>query len=133
NWFQDTVTTLNQVIQQLEPSTTYEVKVAGRVGDSFVSEPSEVKEFTTYSPRNYACGDADMPFRSQTYQPLAQAQAGMYFQIGQFSMQVTEITPVGATGHYQGKGLVPIAFLAGAKAKVTFDDILVDDKYMVRE
>lgn len=131
-WFEDTVSSFSQFIYQLEPSTTYEVKVAGIAG-SFTSAFTEVETFTTNPPRNYACGDQDLPFRPQTYTPLENALVGMVFQIGQFDMSVTEIYPTGGLGHYSGKGLIPVAFLGGAKAKVRFDDILVDDQYLVRE
>lgn len=131
-WFKDTVQTLQHFIYQLEASTTYEVKVSGIVG-TFVSPPSNTAEFTTFDTRIYACGEQDMPYLLPNYQPLALAEPDMIFNIGQFSMKITEITPTGTAGHFSGKGLIPIQFLAGAKAKVSFDDILVDDQFNVRD
>jgi len=131
-WFNDTVTNFNHFIYQLEASTTYEVEVSGIVSD-FISEPSNRVDFTTMDPREYACGEQDLPYLLPNYNPLPTAEAGMHFQIGQFDMQVSEISPTGSTGHYSGKGLIPVAFLGGAQAKVRFDDILVDDQFVVRE
>lgn len=132
NWINDSVSGFSLDIFQLEPATTYEVYVSGVVG-SFVSDPSETVEFTTSEARVYACGESDMPYLPANYTPLAEAEAGMHFQIGQFSMLVTEVSSVSGAGHYKGKGLISVAFLGGAYAKVTFDDILVDDQYNVRE
>jgi hypothetical protein len=132
-WFEDTVPTFNHFIYQLEPSTTYEVNVRGMVGPTYSSDRSNTVEFTTSDPRVYGCGEADLPFLAQTYTPLENALAGMQFEIGQFTMRVTEIQAKGAPGHYEGKGVIPIAFLGGAKAKVRFDDILVDNQFVVRE
>jgi RES domain-containing protein len=132
-WFEDTVPTFNHFIYQLEPSTTYEVNVRGMVGPTYSSDRSNTVEFTTSDPRVYGCGEADLPFLAQTYTPLENALAGMQFEMGQFTMRVTEIQAKGAPGHYEGKGVIPIAFLGGAKAKVRFDDILVDNQFVVRE
>lgn len=132
SWFDDTVQALQHFIYQLEPNTTYEVKVSGIV-NSFISTPSNTAEFTTFETRVYACGEQDMPYLPVNYQPLASANPDMIFNIGQFSMKITEINPTGIAGHYAGKGLIPIQFLAGAKAKVSFDDILVDDQFNVRD
>src|SRR5690554_740196 len=132
SWFQDTVTVLSKDIFQLEPSTTYECKVYGRVG-SFTSEPTDVIEFTTSAPRVYACGDQDLPYRSPNYVPLEHAEAGMKVEIGQFMMQLDQVYASGGSGRYSGKGTVPIDFLMGAQAKVTFEDILIDNQFIVRE
>lgn len=131
-WFADTVIDTLDFIYQLEPSTTYEIKVSGIVGNT-ISDPTPVKTFTTQDPRQYACGDSDMPFMPFNWQPLENAQAGIQVQIGQFMLHTTELQAVGGIGHYSGKGTIPIPFLMGAKAKVTFDDILIDTEYMVRD
>ena len=131
-WFNDTVFGSNHDIFQLEANTTYQVKVSGIIGN-FTSEPTDIVEFTTASPRVYSCGEQDMPFLPSNYNPLLEAQVGMSFQIGQFKLKVTEISPFGALGHYSGKGSIPVAFLGGARTKVRFDDILVDDQFNVRQ
>ncbi|MGB1647404.1 MAG: fibronectin type III domain-containing protein, partial [Crocinitomicaceae bacterium] len=133
-WVEDDIVnnTFNYKIFQLEPNTTYEVFVQGKAG-TFLSEPSNTAEFTTLEEREYACGESDMPYMPENYNPLIEAMIGMNFQIGQFTMMVTEIENLSTAGHFKGKGSVPIAFLGGASAKVRFDDILVDDEFRVRE
>lgn len=131
-WFADTVTNFNLFIYQLEPSTTYEVKVSGIVGTN-IGDPTPVETFTTPDPRVYACGEADLPFFPTNWSALQNAQAGIQVQIGQFLMNTTQLQSVGMLGHYSGKGTISIPFLMGAKAQVTFDDILIDTEYLVRE
>ena len=124
--------TFNYKILQLEPNTTYEVFVRGTAG-SFISDTSNIAEFTTFEERVYACGDADMPYMPEIYTPLDEAEVGMSFQIGQFTLKVTTIDKLSTPGHFKGTGLVSIPFLAGANAMVRFDNILVDDEFRVRE
>jgi hypothetical protein len=130
-WFTKTVNSSEHFIYQLEPSTTYEVKVSGVIA-GVVGDPTPVKTFTTPDPRVYNCGESDLPFMSNTYTVLENATVGTQVQIGQFIMTMTEVNEFGG-GHYAGKGTIPIPFLGGAKAKVRFDDILIDTEYMVRE
>jgi len=130
-WFSKTLTSFEHFIYQLEPSTTYEVKVSGVIA-GVVGDPTPVKTFTTPDPRVYNCGDADLPYLPSTYTPLENATVGIEVQIGQFYMKVTELVELGG-GHYSGKGTIPIAFLGGAKAKVRFDDILIDTEYRVHD
>ncbi len=130
-WFSKTVTSFEHFIYQLEPSTTYEVKVSGVIAGT-VGDPTPVKTFTTPDPRVYNCGESDLPYLPSTYTPLENATVGTQVQIGQFTMTMTEVNEFGG-GHYAGKGTIPIAFLGGAKAKVRFDDILIDTEYRVHE
>lgn len=132
SWFEDSVTGSQSDIYQLEPSTTYECRVLGLYGN-FIGDTSNTESFTTDAARIYACGDADLPYRSPNYSPLEIAEPGITVEIGQFTMKVTQITSTGTPGRYSGKGIVPIDFLMGAQAKVNFDDILIDDEFVVRE
>ena len=132
-WFVDTVIAANNdFIYQLAPNTTYQVRIAGMSG-SYVSERTDIVEFTTNSERDYQCGDQDFPARPTQFTPLENALTGIEVQIGQFYMTTTELFPTGTQGHYRGKGTIPIAFLLGARAKVRFNDILIDTEYTVRE
>ena len=131
-WFYDTVPSYNHFIYQLGAGNTYQVRVSGIAG-SFVSAPSNTVEFTTPPPIDYSCGDQQMPYRPSNYTPNENVLAGDRVQIGQFLMTVSEAIPTGTPGRYQGKGTIPIKFLADAKAKVTFDDILIDEEFVVRE
>lgn len=131
-WHHDTITSFNHFIYQLSAETTYEVRVSG-INGSFTSEPSNTAEFTTPAAVDYACGDQQLPYRPNQFDPNDHVTAGNQVQIGQFLMTVTEAIPLGSAGHYSGQGTIPIDFLAGAKAKVRFDDILIDEEYFVRE
>ncbi|MDH4472527.1 MAG: fibronectin type III domain-containing protein [Fluviicola sp.] len=131
-WLYDTVVANQLPIWRLEPEETYQVRVRGIAGD-YVSDPSEMAEFTTPPLREYACGEADLPYVPANYTPLAVAQMGDIFQIGQFELEVTHIDPLQLPGHFQGRGLIKHGFIGGAKVKVRFDDLLVDNAYMVRE
>lgn len=132
NWQRDTVFALNKFIYQLGPERTYQVKVSGIVGN-YVSSPSELVEFTTPAAINYACGDQQQPYVPQNYTPNEFITAGKEVQIGQFMMSITEAIPQGSIGHYSGKGTIPIQFLNGARAKVQFSDILIDNEFVVRQ
>lgn len=130
-WFSKTLTSFEHFIYQLEPSTTYQVRVSGVIAGS-IGSPTPIKTFTTPDPRIYNCGEADLPYLPNTFTPLENATVGIQVQIGQFTMTITELNEFGG-GHYAGKGTIPIAFLAGAKAKVRFSDILIDTEYRVHE
>lgn len=131
-WFSKTLSSFEHFIYQLEPSTTYEVKVSGVIAGT-VGDPTPVETFTTPDPRVYNCGESDVPYLPTNYTPLENATVGTQVKIGQFMMTMTEVVAIGSAGHYAGKGEIPIAFLAGAKAKVRFDDILIDTEYLVHE
>lgn len=131
-WLYDTVFANQQPLWRLEPEETYQVRVRGIAGD-YVSDPSEMAEFTTPPLREYACGEADLPYVPANYTPLASAQMGDIFQIGQFELEVTHVDPLQLPGHFQGRGLIKHGFIGGAKVKVRFDDLLVDNNYLVRE
>ncbi len=131
-WHEFTESGFQQLFYQVVPEETYQVRVSGVAGD-FVSEPTEIVEFTTPASRQYACGEVDLPYLPATYQPLVSAHMGDAFQIGQFTIEVTSITPLGTLGHYKGRGTIPHGFIGGARIKVQFDDLLVDTEYHVRE
>jgi Tuberculosis necrotizing toxin len=131
-WLPDTVSGFQFPIYRLEPERTYEVRVRGIAGN-FLSEPSAIVTFTTPPVREYVCGEADLPYLPTQYQPLISAHMGDVFQIGQFALEVTDILPLGQPGHFKGRGTIPHSFIAGARIKVKFDDLLVDNQFNVRE
>jgi len=131
-WSIDTVTALILPIYQLEPEQTYEVRVAGRSGN-YTSEKTPISEFTTPAARVYACGESDLPYMPENYQPLSNLHIGDVVQIGQFPLNVTQATPLGTPGRFSGYGEVPHDFIGGAKVKVRFDNLLIDRDYVVRE
>ncbi|GAB5425481.1 MAG: hypothetical protein Crog4KO_26280 [Crocinitomicaceae bacterium] len=132
NWHFDTLYSLNKDIYQLSPETSYEVRVSGVAG-TYVSEPTDIVEFTTPAAVDYACGDQQIPFRPLQFEENENVKAGDQVQIGQFLMTLTEATPQSGPGHYKGRGWIPVDFLGGARANVRFDEILVDKEYVVRD
>lgn len=131
-WFSDTVNDLSKAIYQLEPATTYEASVSGKLG-SFVSEPTEVRTFTTAPPRTFSCGVANFPGRATAFQPLDYADPGMKVKIGMFQLEFVSVQNTGQPGHFSGTGLIPVDFLFGAEARVKFDDLKIDKEYDVWE
>ena len=131
-WFSDTVNDLSKAIYQLEPATTYEASVAGRLG-SFVSEPTEIRTFTTAPPRTYSCGVANFPGKATAFQPLEYADPGMKVKIGMFQLEFVSVQNTGQPGHFSGTGLIPVDFLFGAEARVKFDNLKIDKEYDVWE
>jgi hypothetical protein len=132
NWWPDTVSGFQMPIYRLIPERTYEVRVTGIAGN-FMSEPSVIVTFTTPPVREYVCGEADLPYLPTQYQPLLSAHKGDVFQIGQFALEVSDILPLGQAGHYKGRGTIPHGFLGGARIRVQFSDLLVDNQFNVRE
>ncbi len=130
DWFHDTVTQLSTAIYQLEPATTYEAYVRGRLGSS-ETDPTDIREITTDSARTYACGVRDLPGRMTVFNPLMYADPGTKVQIGQFELEMVDVQPTGEAGHFAGTGLVAIDFLMGAEAKVRFNDLKIDKEYVV--
>lgn len=120
-------------IYQLEPSTQYECRVKGLIGDDYESEWSNTSVFTTQPTPDYACGNTTIPPVENTLTPLMNAISGMTFTVGQFEMMVTDIQPLDPIlkpGHYTGTGKINVAFLYDVR--VSYEDILVDDNLMVR-
>ena len=131
-WHSDTVLNPNHFIYQLGPDETYQVRVSGIIGN-VVNDPTPIEEFTTPPEVEYPCGDQQQPYRPDNYVSNENVLAGDRVQIGQFVMTISEVLSTGTLGRYEGKGEIPIDFLGGAKAKVTFDDILIDTEFFVRE
>ncbi|MCR9173521.1 MAG: fibronectin type III domain-containing protein [bacterium] len=131
-WHYDTVVALNKLIYQLSPETTYEVRVSGMAG-SFTSDPTPLATFTTPAANDYHCGDQQIPFRPNNFTPNENVQVGDQVQIGQFLMNITEAIPQYEPGRYGGQGWIPVEFLGGARANVVFENILIDNEYVVRD
>ena len=132
-WFEQPVDGFNFDINQLEEETTYEVKILGLIKGKSSDYTSSVT-FTTPAYPNYACGDGTSPVQAPNYTPLPvyNAISGIEIQQGQFQVDITSIEANGnGDGHYSGTGQVQIPFLL-MSINVEFDDILIDDEYIVR-
>ncbi len=132
DWHSDTLQNKNFDIYQLEPAQAYEVRVSALVGD-YRTPILDTARFVTPPQVDYACNSETQPFSQTTFTPLQSAYAGMVFQLGQFELTVSEITSLQQVGHYTGKGTIKHDFLGGAKCNVTFEDLLVDQEFVVRE
>jgi hypothetical protein len=135
-WFQYTtefgIPMSNMKINNLEPETEYESRIKGVIGDNeFESDYSEISVFTTQPSPNYECGNENIPADPPNIVPLENAIAGMFFNVGQFEMQVTNIEALPEAGHFKGTGKITVAFLF-RDLNVAFNDILVDENLKVR-
>lgn len=131
-WFPYESATGMITVNSLEPETEYEARVQGLIGEDFESEWSNIATFTTYPPPNYACGSTALPGKQETIIPLTNLMVGNFVSFGQFDMQLTQVDPLGTPGHYKGYGKILVPF-ALTNFPVRFDDILVDENFMVRE
>ncbi|MBK9191564.1 MAG: fibronectin type III domain-containing protein [Crocinitomicaceae bacterium] len=132
-WFPYESSTGELKVYQLEPSTQYECRVKGLIGDDYESDWSNTSVFTTQPVPEYNCGNTTLPAGTTTITPLMNAISGLTFTVGQFEMMVTDIEPLDPIlkpGHYRGTGKIAVAFLYNIR--VSFEDILVDDNLMVR-
>ncbi len=103
SWFSQETSEEQVVLRDLEPETTYEVRVAS-LFSSYVSRYSLVQSFTTPEVIVNACGTAPPPPITASTVPLTTALAGQYWQVGDFSMQVREVS--GGDGVFVGCSLV---------------------------
>ncbi|MBL6448623.1 hypothetical protein JMN32_20090 [Fulvivirga sp. 29W222] len=115
------------VLQDLMAQTAYEVRVGSKRG-AFVSSWTETKRFTTYPPREFACGDPQEVQQPLNTTPLISAIRGEVFTVGGFNMRLTKVT--GGDGVFSGYGSVETPFL-GVNLAVKFDNIRVNELYQV--
>ena len=126
-WFSIETTEEQVVLRDLEPETTYEVRVAS-LFSGYVSRYSLVQTFTTPEGIVAACGAApDSPITASTV-PLPTAMAGQYWQVGDFEMQVREVR--GGDGVFSGWGVMSVPYL-NVQIPVKFDQVWVDEDYHV--
>ena len=110
SWFPASTTQARMRILNLEPATQYEFRVQG-VGSEFTSPFSQIVNATTQPMPNYQCGELPS-FAPGTFTPLQQAHAKMFWQVGQFEMQVVHLNnPVSPTGVYSGYGKIRMPFI----------------------
>ena len=126
-WFSEETSEEQVVLRDLEPATTYEVRVASLFG-GYVSRYSAMQTFTTPKVMVAACGAAPAPVISASTLPLTTALAGQYWQVGNFEMQVRDVR--GGDGVYTGWGVMSVPYL-GLQIPVKFDRVWVDEDYQV--
>ena len=124
-WFSQETTEEQVVLRDLEPETTYEVRVAS-LFSSYVSRYSTIQTFTTPEVIVAACGAAPAPPVTASTVPLITAMAGQYWQVGDFEMQVREVR--GGDGVFSGWGVMSVPYL-NVQIPVKFDQVWVDEDY----
>ncbi len=113
------------VLRDLEPETTYEVRIAS-LFNNYVSRYSSIQTFTTPEVIVNACGAAPVIAVNGSTKPLITAMAGQYWQVGDFSMQVRGVR--GGDGVFSGWGVMSIPYLS-MQAAVRFDNVWIDEDY----
>ena len=126
-WFSIETTQEQVVLRDLEPETTYEVRVAS-LFSSYVSRYSLVQTFTTPEVIVAACGAVPASPITASTVPLPTAMAGQYWQVGDFEMQVREVR--GGDGVFTGWGVMSVPYLS-VQIPVKFDQVWVDEDYNV--
>ncbi|MEZ4938956.1 MAG: fibronectin type III domain-containing protein [Crocinitomicaceae bacterium] len=131
HWFPINTEDNTLALNNLEPETSYEVRVRGQIGDYF-SDWSNVSTFQTDALPTYACNSTIFPPIPPNFIPLNQLRKNDRVQIGQFEMQIKEANTTGSPGHFRGLGTIQVPFIL-LTLRVSFEDILVDQEYTVRQ
>jgi hypothetical protein len=121
-WFAQETTSDQLTLYDLEPATTYEVKVAS-LFQNFASRYTGIQTFTTPERRVIACGQVPTPQLSEETAPLLTAIAGQYWEVGEFEMQLLEVR--GGDGTFSGLGSITIPYL-GLQVPVQFEGVKVN-------
>ncbi|MCS3799154.1 deaminase domain-containing protein [Niastella sp. OAS944] len=117
----------------LEPENTYEARVQP-VMKGINGSWSETAVFTTMPKRVYECGKNDTANNGMganiAGQPLNSAIAGMVVRVGNFDMQLLEVS--GGNGRFSGYGAVATPLL-GMRLNVKFADVQINDKLQLTQ
>lgn len=125
SWFSIETSDKQVVLRDLEPETTYELRVAS-LFNNYVSRYSQLQTFSTPEVIVAACGTAFSPNITASSIPLATAIAGQYWQVGDFEMQLREVR--GGDGIFSGWGIMHVPYLS-MQIPVKFDEVWVDEDY----
>lgn len=122
SWFHTETSQDELMIYDLEPATTYEIKVAS-LFQGFASRYTNTQPFTTPAIKAVACGETPAVRSYEEVVPLPTAMAGQYWQVGQFEMQLLEVR--GGDGTFSGIGSITVPYL-NMQMPVSFDDVQVN-------
>ncbi|MEK6476062.1 fibronectin type III domain-containing protein [Catalinimonas sp. 4WD22] len=125
SWFSIETSDKQVVLRDLEPETTYELRVAS-LFNNYVSRYSQLQTFITPEVIVAACGTVFSPNITASSIPLATAMAGQYWQVGDFEMQLREVR--GGDGIFSGWGVMHVPYLS-LQIPVKFDEVWVDEDY----
>jgi hypothetical protein len=117
----------------LEPENTYEARVQPVI-KGINGSWSETAVFTTMPKRVYECGKNDTTNNglgaNAAGQPLNSAIAGMVVRVGNFDMQLLEVS--GGNGRFSGYGAIATPLL-GMRLNVKFADVQINDKLLLTQ
>lgn len=125
-WFSVDVDKPEVLLFDLEADTRYEVRVQPRVGAVY-GPYSDIREFKTSQPREYACGQpaGEIPPLDK---PLLFATTGMTIDVQGIAMTIKEVNGPHGEGIYNGQGEVSIAYFGGASFNVIFTNLYINEK-----
>lgn len=130
HWFPSNVQSSTLPLKNLEPETAYEVRVRAEVNGQY-SDWSNTSIFETDPLPNYACNSTIFPPIPPDFQPLNTLRENDIVQIGQFEMKIKQAEEIGS-GHFKGLATIQVPFIL-LNLRVSFEDILVDQNYVVRQ
>jgi len=117
----------------LEPDNTYEAQVQPVIR-GISGSWSEKVVFRTMPKRVYECGKNDTTNNglgaNAAGQPLNSAIAGMVVRVGDFDMQLLEVS--GGNGRFSGYGAIATPLL-GMRLNVKFADVQINDKLVLTQ
>lgn len=117
----------------LEPDNTYEAQVQPVIR-GIAGSFSETVLFRTMPKRVYECGKNDTANfgmgAEAAGKPLYSAIAGMIVKVGDFEMQLLEVS--GGNGRFSGYGAITTPLL-GMKLNVKFTDVTINDKLQLTQ
>lgn len=117
----------------LEPDNVYEARVQATI-KGITGSWSETTVFRTMPRRVYECGKNDTSAYGLgspgSGQPLNSAVAGMVVRVGDFDMQLLQVS--GGNGRFSGYGAVATPLL-GFRVNVKFSDVQINDKLLLTQ
>jgi hypothetical protein len=133
NWvYNDNVTKNYSIVDKLEPSRSYYAYLRGVLLDDTEGPASNTVTINTPPKIEYQCGQSPN-FTPTNTKPLKLAAPGQLWEVGQFDVQITNISsnPINQMGQYSGFGKVAVPFLGNANFNVKFTNITVNEQYQV--
>lgn len=126
DWNKQYLTDTSFHLFNLEPDNTYEARVQPVIR-GIAGSYSETVVFRTLPKRVYECGKDDVANNGDTgvFKPLYSAIAGMIVRVGDFDMQLLEVS--GGNGRFSGYGAITTPLL-GMSLNVKFTDVTINDK-----
>jgi TANFOR domain-containing protein len=131
DWNKQYLTDTSFLLFNLEPDNTYEAQVQPVIR-GIAGSYSETVLIRTMPKRVYECGKDDAANNGDTgvFKPLNSAIAGMIVRVGDFDMQLLEVS--GGNGRFSGYGAIATPLL-GMRLNVKFTDVTINDKLQLTQ